>query len=686
MIKIILINIYMTSTIRNIPIANPIIPKETIDNIQEVLETGMIASGKYVNEFINNFLEISQLPYGVACNSGTAALHTALLALDIKPEDEIITTPFTFIASSSSIIMCGAKPIFCDINPDTFNIDPQQIEKLITPKTKAILVVHLFGLASDMPQIMKIAEKYNLKVIEDCAQAHLAKIHFSDKSKTVGSFGDVGTYSFYPTKNMTTSEGGTVVSKHADIINQSKVFIDQGQSDKYLHTAIGYNYRLTNISAAIGLTQLKYIQEWTLRRQNNAKKLTKLIKQDIPWLTTPNTPENYEHVFHQYVLKVNQNSQFTRNEIVNKLREKGIGSAIHYPDVIYNQPIFKDFNVNKDCPIAENTATKVFSIPVHPQVTEADIDFAVVGVGNMGKNHIRVLHELQNDVELIAVSDLNEEIGKKYAHEFGCEYYKDYQNIPQHIDAVNIIVPTSLHFEVSKYFLEKKKHVLIEKPITQTVAEAEQLIDIAHQNKLKLMVGHIERFNPTIQTIKKIINNPYLIEIQRLNPCSNRISDAGVILDLQIHDIDLALYLNPSEITEINVMTQQFGNKEDISMVQLKFANKCLANLITSRITHKKIREIGLSQNDSYITGNMMSAEVQIMKHHQSIISPANSNYNYRTESTVEHIFVNKEEPLKSEIKNFIKAIQTNKKPLITGEDGLNALKIAYQIIDKIKN
>lgn len=353
-----------------IPIAKPIIPPETYDAVKAVLDSGMIASGNTVQEFMDGFLNVSKIPYGSACSNGTTALDIALRVLDIKAGDEVIVPAFTFIATGNAILYQGATPVFADIDPKTYNIDPQDIRNKITEKTKAIIVVHLFGQAANMPAIMEIAAQHNFRVIEDCAQSHLAQIN----GQTTGTFGDIGTYSFYPTKNMTTSEGGAVVSKHEALIKRAKIMIDQGQSAKYVHTELGFNYRLTNIAAAIGKVQLKYIEEWTATRRKNAELLNTALA-DIPWIQTPFVPEGYHHVYHQYVIRLTEDAPVTREELMEELQKEGIGCAIHYPQVMYDQPYYRELGLVGNCPESEKAAAQVLSLPVHPMVSEEEVEY-----------------------------------------------------------------------------------------------------------------------------------------------------------------------------------------------------------------------------------------------------------------------------------------------------------------------
>ena len=265
-----------------VPIAKPIIGEEEIENVVEVLKSGMIAQGPKVEEFEQKFADWVGAKYGIAVNSGTAALHVALLSCGIGEGDEVITTPFTFIASGNSIVYTGAKPVFADIDLKTYTLDPDSIEDLITENTKAIMPVQLYGQSANMDKINEIARKHGLIVIEDAAQAHGAICN----GKKVGSMGDMACFSFYPTKNMTTSEGGIITTDDEDLAENAKIFRAHGATVRYHHDAIGYNFRMTDISAAIGLAQLEKIDDFNDKRIANAAYLNEGLK-DVEGIVTP---------------------------------------------------------------------------------------------------------------------------------------------------------------------------------------------------------------------------------------------------------------------------------------------------------------------------------------------------------------------------------------------------------------
>jgi perosamine synthetase len=352
-----------------ISMAKPFIGEEEINAVTAVMRSGMIASGAVVTEFEAAFAKYSQMPFAVATNNGTTALHTALLALDIKSGDKVITTPFTFIASSNAILFCNATPVFVDIDPDTYLLDADKLaaylEKHYEPSMKAIMPVHLFGLACDMPRIMAIAEQYNLKVIEDCAQSHGAQID----GKMAGSFGDAACFSFYPTKNMTTSEGGICLFRDESVANTGRKYVNHGRVDQYLHDVLGYNYRMTNICAAIGLEQLKRLDGFNDKRRSNAALYDELLR-DHANVITPVVNDGYKHVYHQYTLRL---EGVSRDALQAYLKDHEIGSAVVYPFSMNEQPFYQDKCEFESVAVSQAYAKQVLSIPVHPALGEEDV-------------------------------------------------------------------------------------------------------------------------------------------------------------------------------------------------------------------------------------------------------------------------------------------------------------------------
>lgn len=354
-----------------IPIAQPMIGEEEKQAVLEVLESGMLAQGPRVQAFEEAFARYCGVKYAVATSSGTTALHVALLAHGIGPGDEVITTPFTFIASANSILYVGARPVFVDIDPATFNICPDLLESAITPRTKAIMPVHLFGLPADMDPILEVAERHGLIVIEDACQSHGAEY----KGKRVGSFG-TGCFSFYPTKNITTAEGGIITTDDEKIAEKCRVIRQHGMRRRYYHDELGFNFRMSDVHAAIGLAQLRKLEQFNEMRIANARYLSEHLR----GVGVPIVPEGRRHVFHQYTIRVPDGR---RDAVVDGLRERGIGTAVYYPVPVHQQQFYKDMGYDLVLPEAERAAQEVLSLPVHPGLSRADLEKIVDAVNEL---------------------------------------------------------------------------------------------------------------------------------------------------------------------------------------------------------------------------------------------------------------------------------------------------------------
>jgi len=329
----------------------------------------MLASGERVLDFERKFADYCGTTHAVAINNGTAALHAALLAADIGYGDEVLVPAFSFIATASAVSMCGAKPVFVDVDSRTFNILPSQIEERVTPKTKAVIGVHLFGQPFDIEAVQQVCERHSLKLIEDAAQAHGAQY----KGQRVGAFGHFGCFSFYATKNMITGEGGMVTTSEKAYNERLRLIINHGQSEKYLHTRIGYNYRMTDIAAAIGVVQLKKLEKFNLRRRKNAEYYDTHIS--VKGLELPKVADGVHHVYHQYVVRLTDEFPLKRADFIEYLKAKGIGSAIHYPIPIQRQPVYALQNDPDPCPVATALSSSVLSLPVHPLLDSKELAY-----------------------------------------------------------------------------------------------------------------------------------------------------------------------------------------------------------------------------------------------------------------------------------------------------------------------
>ena len=353
-----------------IPIAKPLIEKEEIEAVKKVMESGMIACGSVTTDFENQFAAYVGCKYGVATTSGTTALEVAFRALGIGEGDLVLTTPFSFIASTNSIIYAGAEPVFADIEDSTFNIDPDAIRKALkdNKKIKALLIVHLFGRPCNMDEVMKIVNDYDLLLIEDCAQAHGAVWN----GKKVGSFGHASAFSFYPTKNMTTSEGGIVLMNDKHVADKARLLINHGMEVRYHHDIIGYNYRMTNINASIGLCQLQKLDKFNAARISNARFYAEHINNNKIKLPEMSDSESIVHVFHQYTIKVDAD---LRDSFIKHLEENSIGYGIFYPISIPEQKCYNNKFDPSKFTVTDSIKREVVSIPIHPQLTLNDLEF-----------------------------------------------------------------------------------------------------------------------------------------------------------------------------------------------------------------------------------------------------------------------------------------------------------------------
>jgi len=352
-----------------IPIAKPMMGEEEKRAVLEVLDSGMIAQGPRVSAFEEAFADMCGVRYAVATSSGTTALHVALLAHGVGPGDEVITTPFTFIATANSILYVGARPVFVDIDPVTFNIDPSQIEHAITPRTKAIMPVHLFGLPADMDPLLEVTERHHLVVIEDACQAHGAEY----KGRRAGSFG-TACFSLYPTKNITSAEGGMITTDDPQIAETCRVIRQHGMRRRYYHDELGFNFRMTDVHAAIGLAQLQKLEQFNEARIANAAYLTEHLR----GVVVPTVPEGYRHVFHQYTIRVPDGR---RDALKDFLNEREVGTGIYYPVPVHQQIFYREsLGYDVELPEAERAAEEVLSLPVHPAVSPSDLEMIVAAV------------------------------------------------------------------------------------------------------------------------------------------------------------------------------------------------------------------------------------------------------------------------------------------------------------------
>lgn len=345
-----------------IPAAKPIIGDDERAAVDRVLRSGMLAQGPEVAAFEEEFSKHVGGRHCVAMNSGTSALHLGFIAAGIKAGDEVIVPSFSFAATANSVALAGGIPVFGDIDPRTFNLDPDHAESLITSRTKAIMPVHLYGHIAAMDRFAEIGKKHGVQIIEDAAQGHLASLN----GKNSGEFGTVASFSFYPTKNMTAGEGGMAVTDSAETARMLRLLRNQGQEIRYRNEVIGFNTRMTEIHAAIGRVQLANLPGWTKQRQENAE----FLDANIKGVVTPFVAPGSTHSYHQYTIRVPGGNADVRDKFMEELTKRGVGSGVYYPTPIHRLP---SFNLKLDLPETEKLVTECISLPVHPSLTKDEL-------------------------------------------------------------------------------------------------------------------------------------------------------------------------------------------------------------------------------------------------------------------------------------------------------------------------
>lgn len=348
--------------------------QEILTNLDKVMSSSRFILGDNVKKLENDVADYSDVQYGVGVANGSDALHIALQACGVQTGDEVITTPFTFFATAGAIARAGATPVFVDIDPVTFNIDPSKIEEAINEKTKAIIPVHLYGQIADMDPIIEIAKKHNLYIVEDSAQS----IGATYKGRKTGSLGDICCFSFFPTKNLGAyGDAGMVVTNNEDFAEKMRVIRVHGSKPKYYHHVLGYNSRLDELQAAVLNVKFPHLNNWIEKRRNHAQLYTELLNKGLgDQVVTPVEKDGNFHVFHQYTIRVSE-----REKLQAFLKEQGIETMVYYPLPLHVQPVFKELGYKEgDFPISEKAAKEVISLPMFPELRNEQIEYVVENI------------------------------------------------------------------------------------------------------------------------------------------------------------------------------------------------------------------------------------------------------------------------------------------------------------------
>ncbi|MDR1993768.1 MAG: DegT/DnrJ/EryC1/StrS family aminotransferase [Nitrososphaerota archaeon] len=352
-------------------------PQTDENEVQAVLDvmrsgplTNALGMGPKVLEFEKTFAAFAGAKYAVAVNTGTAALHSAVMAMGVKRDDEVILPSFTFVATAEAVVLSGGRPVFVDIDPKTYNLSPKAVEKAITKKTKAILPVDLYGFSADMKSLREIANKHNLGLVEDAAQAHGTTY----AGKPAGSFADAACWSLYASKNMTTGEGGVITTNNAKIDETLRMIRTHGEKTKYTSEMLGNNYRMLELQAAIGNVQMTKLPSFIAKRRRNAEQLTKMLQENTQ-LTLPYETPDCQHSWYLYTARLINSTQTQRNKLLDNLKAKNIGAEAYYINPVNTMPFYQNNYQTQTLPETEKAAKQVFSLPIHPGVTEDEIKF-----------------------------------------------------------------------------------------------------------------------------------------------------------------------------------------------------------------------------------------------------------------------------------------------------------------------
>jgi dTDP-4-amino-4,6-dideoxygalactose transaminase len=361
--------------IRKVPIAQVAFDQRELKAVQRVLKSGSLRAGHVTEDFEKRFAAATGARYAVAVSSGTAALYLACRAL-LRPGEEAIVPDFTFVATAAMVAAVGAKPIFADVDPETFTLNPKDAERRITKRTRALVPVHLYGQPADMAGLSRVARRHGLRVIWDAAQAHGAQF----RGRDVGSFPDAVCYSFYPSKNMTTGEGGMITTSDAALARELRLLRSHGEESRYRHVRLGYNFRSTDIASAIGCVQLAKLPAAIWARQRNGAALARGLA-GIPGIALPKIAPGVSHAFNLFTVQLDpRQAGMSREEFLQALRERGIEAAVHYPLPLHRQPIFRGYGGDRDCPVSARLARSVLSLPVHPGLSKRDLQAIVQSV------------------------------------------------------------------------------------------------------------------------------------------------------------------------------------------------------------------------------------------------------------------------------------------------------------------
>ena len=697
-----------------IPISRPDIGPAEEEAVLEVLRSGMLAMGKRTAAFEEAWAAYCGVRHAILMSNGTVALEAILQALGIGPGDEVITVSFSFNATVSAILRVGATPVFVDVREDDFCIDPAAVEAAITPRTKAILPVHLYGLMADMDPLVEIAERHGLRIVEDAAQAHGATY----RGKRAGRFGPA-MFSLYATKNLMTGEGGFATTDDDELADRLRLFRNHGMRVRYHHDALGTNFKPTDLAAALGLAQLARLDERTEQRRRNAAYLTDHLEA----FRTPGVPAGREHVWHQYVMRF----PGERQRVIDGLAERGVGTLIYYPVPIHRQAYLQAYvpgAADLHLPVTDRLADEVLAIPVHPRLSQDDLDaivaairavatpggaprmrdeptgsramtapaplrVALAGLGSMGRNHLRVI-AASPGAQLVAVGDPDPDMLIAATGQTGAAGWSDPLEMASEaaIDALVIAAPTTAHVPLALAAIERGIPVLVEKPLAATPAEALAIVHAARAHGVPVQVGHVERYNPAVLELGRLLRGRWLTTVysiasRRAGPFPVRVRDVGVTVDLATHDVDMLCWVAGERPTRVyaELARRKHASHEDLLFGLLHFPSGAAGMIDVNWLTPTKRRQLvvvgeeGMFELD-YLTQRLTFTRSDLA--HPELIGGFAPMFS----GDVAEIPVETHEPLAAQLESFVAAVRSGERPYVDGEDGAWAVVMATALLD----
>ncbi len=684
-----------------IPPARPVVGEDEIEAAVRVLRSGMVVQGPEVAGFEDEFSAQVGGRHCVAVNSGTSALQLSLMAIGLRPGDEVIVPSFSFAASANAVRLAGGVPVFVDIEPEHFTLDPDAVAAAVGPRTAAIMPVHLYGHPADMTALQDIAVRHGLAVVEDAAQAHGAT--WADRP--VGAWGTAGCFSFYPTKNMHSLEGGMVTTDDAELARTVRLLRNQGMEQRYANEVVGANMRLTDVAAAVGRAQLKKLDGWNEQRRKNAAHLSA----GLTHVGTPATAAEATHVFHQYTIRVREG----RDRVQAGLTERGIGSAVYYPTPIHLLKPYLPGRARRQPrlgPARDDAGRRRGAVPAgvpgavrgravpdrrgrqraHGRVSavgDGTLRAGLIGLGAMGRHHARVLAGLEG-VELVAVADPG---GDPHARAQGVEVLADVAElIGRGLDYAVVACPTGMHEEVGLQLAEAGVCALIEKPLAESLPAAHRLVEAFESRGLVAGVGHIERYNPALQSLRRRLEagelgEVYQVVTRRQGPFPHRIADVGVVKDLATHDIDLTAWVTGQEYAAVAAQTFHKSGRphEDGVAVTARLSGDVVVSHLVNWLSPFKERFTAVTGAAGSFVADTLTGDLTFHANGaQDMGWEALAAFRGVSEGDSIRFALSKREPLQVEHERFRDAVAGGDAGIVTLREGLRTVQVADAVLE----